>query len=174
MTTRKTKPTTPTARDAFAAGARRGGPAPAVPTRAERDAEALAKAQRDAARAKDDAARATLASNALVAAVDGGVTDPLARRRVQNSVLAAWEKARREQRAFDYADAVKRALHAVAPGAVAPVPSAGEPMHPGGRTAPRTFQDVQAEREAYRKRLRELGLLDPATQSTPGNGGPFG
>lgn len=173
MTTRKTKPTTPTARDAFAAGARRGGPAPAVPTRAERDAEALAKAQRDAARAKEDAARATLASNALVAAVDGGVTDPLVRRRVQNTVIAEWEKARREQRAFDYADTVKRALHAVAPGAVAPVPSR-EPVHPDGRTMPRTFQDVQAEREAYRKRLRELGLLDPATQSTPGNGGPYG
>lgn len=171
----KRKTTIPTtAREAFAAGMLRGGAAPAVPTRAERDADALARAKRDAARARADAERATLGSNALAAAVDNGVTDPLARRRVQNTVIAAWEKARRENRAFDYADAVKRALHAVAPASVAPVAPAGEPLHAGGRAAPRSFQDVQAERERYRQWLRDHGLIDPATQSTPGNGGPYG
>ena len=56
---------------------------------------------------------------------------------------------------------------------IAPIAPRGEPVHPGGRNAPRTFQDVQAERERYRQWLRDHGMIDPATQSIPGDGGGY-
>jgi hypothetical protein len=138
----------------------------------DRQTDLLATAQRERDEAVETAARATLAANVLAASVDNGVTDPLTRRRVQHDVDTERERAKREGQLFDYAGAFKRALHAAKGGkGIAPIPSKGATVHPGGRTTPASFQDVAKERAKYRERLRELGLIDPATQSIPGDGG---
>ncbi len=143
-----------------------------APSHADRQADALATAQRERDDAVETAARATLAANVLAGSVDNGVTDPITRRRVQHDVDAERERAKREGQPFDYAGAFKRAIHTAKGGkGIAPVPSRGAAVHPGGRTAPATFQAVQAERERYRQWLRDHNLIDPASGSTPGDGG---
>ena len=134
------------------------------------DTLATVQLERDAAR--EDARRANVRSNALTAAVAGGVVDPHMCGRVQDQVEAERERAKRERQPFDLDGACRRAVHAdKGCNGIAPVPARGAAVHPGGGTAPRTFEDVAKERAKYRERLRELGLIDPATQSVPGDGG---
>ncbi len=137
--------------------------------------DTLATVQLERDTAREDARRANARSNALTAAVDGGVVDPVMCRRVQDEVEAERERAKRERQPFDLDGACRRAVHAAKGGkGIAPVPAKGAAVHPGGRTAPASFQDVQAERARYSQWLKGHGLTDPATGSMPGNGGPLG
>ena len=77
----------------FAAGTKQGR-ATAVPSRTERQTEALANAQREAKEAKTKATEANLRANALTVIVDHGVTEPLKRLRAQHMVVSAWEQGR--------------------------------------------------------------------------------
>jgi len=100
------------------------------------DTLATVQLQRDAAR--EDAHRANVRSNALTAAVDGGVVDPLLCRRVQDDVDAERERAKRERQSFDLDGACRRALHAAKGGkGIAPVAAKGRGGAPGRPDAAR-------------------------------------
>jgi hypothetical protein len=164
---------------AFAAGTH-GGEPPTTrtkteqPTQAERLGAQLAKTERERDQAREDVAKAECARKTTELAVSRDITDATQIRRVVNMTESERERCKKAGEAFDLRFAVAQAVHKVKTAAgqtsVAPVAANGRP---GGKPVP-TFAEIHAERERFRKRLRELGLDDPSTASIPGNGGVLG
>lgn len=137
----------------------------------------LAKTQQQLADQQERAAAAEVAAGVhrMLSGAGLGAVDA---RRVENLVLTERLRCARTGEAFDLAFTVTQQLHATrarsgAPAGVAPVSPRGMPMHPAPGVQPETFDARMATTAAYREQLRRLGLLDPATSSIPGGGGPF-
>lgn len=126
-----------------------------VDTRAE-----LAKAQRR------DAAKAV--------ALGRGIADPARLQRIANLTETEHARCAKAGEAFNLRFAMAQAIHADKTKAGEPSIAPAPPNGPRQGAPPLTLHDVQASREAYRQRLRELGILDPAVGSYPGQLGPLG
>lgn len=164
----------PTIEQAFAEGVRQGG---ANERRASREstlekqlaAERVAKAE--ALEAQQKANLSGNVARALLARGDRFSDTDV--QRITNHVTNEHARCKKTGEAFDVGFATLQAVHKIQtktdPTAnhVAPIDPKGVQRYPGGGGTPESYEQRVADRERYRARLRELGLLDPATQSVP-------
>ncbi|MBK6692426.1 MAG: hypothetical protein IPG50_09505 [Myxococcales bacterium] len=131
--------------------------------------KALAKAQREAKEAKEAAEQARLECNATNAAIQASIgVEHIPT--VVKGVTDAYADARATNTPFNYVHALSTAISKVRTTAMTPPSPRGTPGGLSARTA-MTPQQIQEDRERYRARLRQLGILDPAVHSVPGDVG---